>query len=293
MSETRKSYFGQGIVKKVISWFMIMAMIIGLAPADFTLTAKAADDETTKQTIRIYFENSNNWEIPVINVWDTGAKVEGGKLTDIFGWSQGNGGEPWQQKPSLIKESGSNFWYADVTSDNWIGLQILDGPCKVWEAGATQKKNYLELDSSKEADNKVLGAINALEDGSSVYYLSSKGGWYKDKEGTTPLAAEEKTVTLHFLNTYNWAAPVIDTWKGQFVTVSGNKGTAVVTTWTDNQTPLPLMKVEKSTEDGKHWSCRWFTDCRRRRWRLLQKIYCRTVSSIKQCCSRCRCLFWC
>ena len=38
------------------------------------------------------------------------------------------------------------------------------------------------------------------------------------------IAAEEKTVTLHFLNTYNWAAPVIDTWKGQFVTVSGNKG---------------------------------------------------------------------
>ena len=27
MSETRKSYFGQGIVKKVISWLMIMAMI--------------------------------------------------------------------------------------------------------------------------------------------------------------------------------------------------------------------------------------------------------------------------
>lgn len=259
MSEFKKSHFGQGIMKKVISWLMIMAMIIGLAPADFTLTAQAAD--STKPTIRIYFENSNNWETPVINVWDTGATVEGGTLTDVFGWKDdGKTTDPsnpvWQQKPSLVQDNGTSFYYVDVTSDNWMGLQILDGPSTVWEDGATEKKNLIKLDSTNEADNKVLAAINSLPTGSSVYYLSSKNGWYADREGNTPLQAETKTVTLHFLNTYSWQNPVVDAWKTQFVTVSGNDGTATVLGWTGSDNSRPKMKEEKTTEDGKY---KWYS----------------------------------
>ena len=247
MSKTKKSHVGQGFWQKVVSWLIIMAMMIGLVPADFTLVTKAA--EATKPKIRIYFENTNNWETPVINVWDTGATVSAGSMTDVFGWSQGNGGEPWQQRPALIKESGTNFYFADVTSDNWIGLQILDGPSTVWEDGATEKKNTIKLDGSNAADSKILAAISALPTNSSVYYLSSKNGWYKDREGNVPLQAEAKTVTLHFLDTYDWTTPVIDAWKSEFVSISGNSGKETVTAWNKQ---FPKLSYE-STEEGYDW----------------------------------------
>lgn len=233
---------------------MIMAMIIGLAPADFTLTAKAAEETTTKPTIRIYFENSNNWETPVINVWDTGATVNGGAMTEVFGWLEEDK-VSYQKKPALLQESGTNFWYVDVTSDEWMGLQIVDGPSQDWETGATQKNNCIELNSDVDTDNKILAAINTLSDGASIYYLSSKNGWYTDRAGTTPLQAETRTVTLHFLNTYGWASPVVNTWKEQFVTVSENNGTAIVIGW-DNQDPQPKLTEEETTEDGQY---KWYS----------------------------------
>lgn len=259
MSKMKKSPVGQSIWNKVVSWFMIMAMIIGLAPANFTLTANAAETTTTKSKIRIYFEKPDDWETPVINVWDTGATVEGGAMTEVFGWKDDalttDPSNPvYQKKPALIEDSG-NFWYVDVTSDDWLGLQFVDGPSQEWEDGATQKKHTIEFDGTTDAGKKIAAAINALPTESSIYYLTSKNGWYADKNGSTPLTAETRTVTLHFLNTYGWIAPVVNTWKEQFVAVSGNNGTAKVIGW-ENETPQPKLSEEKDTEDGKY---KWYS----------------------------------
>ena len=260
MSETKKAPLGHSVWKKVVSWLMIMAMIIGLAPANLTLVANA-EETTKKPTIRIYFENSNGWETPVINVWDPGATVNGGPKTDVYYWWTDNTKTKLQQKPSFVKEDGTNFYYVDVTSDNWLGMNILDAS----ESSADDPSDYIgdtgvkinqvDVDGAKEEDQKVLGAINALADGSSVYYLSSKSGWYMDKEGKTPLATEAKTVTLHFLNTYDWTTPVVDAWETNFVTISGAAGTEVVTGWTDaTDEPKSAYKLTEGIEEnGYKW----------------------------------------
>ena len=196
MSETKKAPLGHGIWKKVVSWLMIMAMIIGLAPANFTLVANA-EETTTKPTIRIYFENSDNWEGPAINVWDTGATVKAGDPIDIKCWKDDDAttddsNPVYQKKPALLKDEASGLYYADITSDSWIGFQIVDGPSYDWDDDKAQKVKILEVNKDNAEDNKVLGGINALEDGQAAYYLPSKGGWFADAEGKTPLAQNQK-----------------------------------------------------------------------------------------------------
>lgn len=264
MSETKKFGFKQGIVKKVISWLMIMAMIIGLAPADFTLTAKAAEESTENQSIRLYFEKPGSWNRPALNPWweNLSGVTDKPANTAFTGewisvsWQAGETGNK-QVRPAFTQDTeDSSLWYIDVNGGEWNGMQIIDSNNS---DGNQMQLNGIETDKYfKESDYKILAAINALPTGSSVYCRQNGDSWrwtYKTAEDTVEkelVSASKKTVTFHFFNTYNWATPFIDAWNGNFAKISENAGEVNVIDWGNEK--KPAMKEDKEQEGYK-----WYT----------------------------------
>ena len=82
MSESRKSFFGKTVSRKVISWLLVLAMMIGLVPADLTLVAKAAGE----MNVALHFQPDTTWEKPAIQVWDGSPVVTGdGEAEEVTG----------------------------------------------------------------------------------------------------------------------------------------------------------------------------------------------------------------
>ena len=170
MNEARKALYGKNIAKKVVSWFLVLAMVLGLVPSNLTVVAEAA-----APTVKIYFEKPTDWKTPVINVWGESAVIKGGENVAIPDW----GG---QEKPSLLKDGTNGLYYVEVQNSNWTGLNFVD---------AETATNF-ELN-----DAGLLQAFNGFTADTTVYYLS-KGtdtyNWYTDAEGNTEL--EIATVEL-------------------------------------------------------------------------------------------------
>ena len=100
MSKSKKSFVGKTISKKVISWILVLAMILGLAPANLTLVAQAA-----APTVTVYFEKPDTWTTPVINVWDTSATVVAGEDVEVV--------DPWNKSvPSLKEDTESGLYFS-------------------------------------------------------------------------------------------------------------------------------------------------------------------------------------
>ncbi len=173
MNEAKNSLYGKTIARKVISWFLVLAMIIGLAPADFSLVAEAA-----APTVKLFLEKPESWTTPVIHVWDEGAVITGGEQVEIPAWGQ--------EKTSLNMDEASGLYYAEVQSSNWTGFQFVDA-----ETAAE-----LKID-----DAAVLKAFNGFTSDTSVYYLADESGtygWYTDAEGTTELPLEQVELKEEF-----------------------------------------------------------------------------------------------
>ncbi|MBQ2800418.1 MAG: InlB B-repeat-containing protein [Lachnospiraceae bacterium] len=170
MNQVKKTLYGNAIARKVVSWILVLAMILGLAPANFGIVAEAA-----APTVRIYFEKPETWTTPVINVWDPSAVTTGGEQVAIPAWGD-------QEKPSLLEDETNGLYYVDVQSSSWTGFQFVDA-----ETGT----NFSFDDAG------LLQAFNGFTADTTVYYLS-KGtdtyNWYTDVEGNTEL--EIQTVEL-------------------------------------------------------------------------------------------------
>lgn len=166
MNQVKKTLYGNAIARKVVSWILVLAMILGLAPANFGMVAEAATP-----TVRLYFEKPETWTTPVINVWDSSAVTTGGEQVTIPAWGD-------QEKPSLLEDETNGLYYADVQSSNWTGFQFVDA-----ETGT----NFSFDDAG------LLQAFNGFTADTTVYYLS-KGtdtyNWYTDVEGNTELEIE-------------------------------------------------------------------------------------------------------
>lgn len=170
MNEARKALYGKNIAKKVVSWFLVLAMVLGLVPSNLTVVAEAA-----APTVKIYFEKPTDWKTPVINVWGESAVIKGGENVAIPDW----GG---QEKPSLLEDGTNGLYYVEVQNSNWTGLNFVDA-----ETGTNFELN----------DAGLLQAFNGFTADTTVYYLS-KGTdtykWYTDAEGNNEL--EIATVEL-------------------------------------------------------------------------------------------------
>lgn len=165
MKEAKKSLYGKTIAKKVVSWLLVLAMVLGLAPADFSLVAKAA-----AKTVTIFLEKPADWTTPVIHVWDENAVIKGGEPVMITTWKQ--------EKTSLVEDKTNGLYSVEVQSSNWTGFQFVDA-----ETGAEIKIN----------DAGVLKTFNAFTSDTTVYYLAdedSNYAWYTDAEGKEELPIE-------------------------------------------------------------------------------------------------------
>lgn len=165
MNEAKSSRYGKTVARKVVSWLLVLAMVLGLAPADFSLVAEAA-----APTVKIFFEKPEDWTTPVINVWDNSAVVEGGENVTV--WTN-------QEKPSLLEDETTGLYYVSVQSSNWTGFQFVDA----------ETSAEFRID-----DAGVLKAFNGFTADTSVYYLADEEGtygWYTDAEGNDALEIEE------------------------------------------------------------------------------------------------------
>lgn len=180
MKETMKTLMGDKVLRKVISWLMILAMVFGLTPADFSLVAKAAT-----ATVKVYFEKPDSWTTPVIHVWNESAIIDGDGTATVWG----------KEKSKLYEEEATGLYYAEVTNPDWTGFQFVN---------AETEAEY------KFDDAAVLKAFNSLTTGSSVYYLADETGtyaWYTDAEGKNALPLE----TIELKEEYYLVGSIVST----------------------------------------------------------------------------------
>lgn len=169
MSETRYSLLRDEVSRKVIAWLLIMAMMLGLVPSNFSIVAKAAE----VPTLKLYLEKPSDWTTPVVNIWNTAATVEGNGTADIKGW-QNN-----RTQPKLYQDETLGLYYVEVTNPNWTGFQFVDA-----ETAAELKFD----------DAALLKKFNEATEDTSYYYLKGdkeEYAWYTDAEGKNALTLEE------------------------------------------------------------------------------------------------------
>ena len=171
MSETRYALLRDKVSRKVIAWLLVMAMMIGLVPSDFSIVAQAAE----VPTLKLYVEKPSDWTTPVVNIWNTAATVEGNGTADIKGWRDN------KTQPKLYQDETSGLYYVEVTNPDWSGFQFVDA-----ETAA----------EFKFEDASLLKKFNETTEATSYYYLKGDKedyAWYTDAEGKNKLALEEIT----------------------------------------------------------------------------------------------------
>ncbi|MBQ4530530.1 MAG: InlB B-repeat-containing protein [Lachnospiraceae bacterium] len=216
MSESRKSFWGKTVSRKVISWLLVFAMLFGLAPADFSLVAKAAGE----MNITVHYQT--DWTTPAVQAWDGTYTLTGnGDEQEVEGWDGA------KATPMTAEEDG---WYSINIKGSVGGFQFLD----------------LDDPNKNNTNGTVYDAAmaNYNEDtATDLYYIN--GVWYLNKEGTEemPLSKPVKA-SIHFYNAEKFTTPVINAWNN--VTVSGNDGKAVIEAWGD-------QSKEKFTAGENGW----------------------------------------
>lgn len=176
-----------GIVSRIFSMVLALAMIMTMAPAiGGATTAYAASP-----TIRLYLDKPSTWNTPVVNVWAAGATVDNhdaGNAT-ISQWGD-------QEKPKLAYEESSGLYYVDVQSSEWTGFQFVD-------AGSTEKAA-----PEIKTEGAAIEQIKTFTSDTSIYCLLDGNGkyqWYKDaskKETLVPKSVPtECDLTINYKST--------------------------------------------------------------------------------------------
>lgn len=226
-----------GVVSRIFSMVLALAMIMTMAPAigDAT-TAYAASP-----TIRLYLDKPSTWNTPVVNVWAAGATVnnhDAGNAT-ISQW--GN-----QEKPKLAYEESSGLYYVDVQSSEWTGFQFVDAGSK--DESAPEIKT----------EGAAIEQIKTFTSDTSIYCLLDDNGkyqWYKDASKKETLIPEsvptECDLTINYKSTlgddvaayiYKETNKPAGEWPGKTMTATaGHEGWYTMHLTLDNSTDYSLI----------------------------------------------------
>ena len=121
-------------------------------------------EKAAAHKVIIYFEKPENWETPVINLWDGDFVLDNHGAGDASIAKWGN-----QVKPKLAASDVKNFYIITLNGTTMTGFQLVDA-----DTGAE-----IKFDGQSEE----VKAINAITTDTSIYYLSDGNGgmkWYKD-----------------------------------------------------------------------------------------------------------------
>lgn len=215
MSESKKSFLGKAISRKVISWLLVFAMLFGLTPADFSVVSKAAGE----MNITVHYQTE--WTTPAVQAWDGAYTLTGsGEEQEVPGW---NGA---MATPMTAEEDG---WYSINIKGSVGGFQILD----LDEPNSNTKGSIYQSTMTDYSEDTA----------KDLYYIN--GVWYLDKEGTEEMPLPDPIkATIHFYNAKDYTTPVIHAWDN--VTISGNDGVAAIEAWGGQE-------KEKLTAEENGW----------------------------------------
>lgn len=226
-----------GVVSRIFSMVLALAMIVTMAPAiGGATTAYAASP-----TIRLYLDKPSTWNTPVVNVWAAGATVnnhDAGNAT-ISQW--GN-----QEKPKLAYEESSGLYYVDVQSSEWTGFQFVDAGSK--DESAPEIKT----------EGAAIEQIKTFTSDTSIYCLLDDNGkyqWYKDASKKETLIPEsvptECDLTINYKSTlgddvaayiYKETNKPAGEWPGKTMTATaGHEGWYTMHLTLDNSTDYSLI----------------------------------------------------
>lgn len=171
MNETMHSLLRDKISRKVISWLLVLAMVFGLAPANFSLVAEAAGNVN----ITVHYQTAN-WTRPAVQAWQVGSYTltGDGEEEEVPGW---NGAKA---TPMIAEEDG---WY------------------KITITGTPEGFQFLDLDNpSDNVQGYNPAMVNYNEDTpTDLYYID--GAWYLDKDGKNEIKTVEAKEEFYLVGT--------------------------------------------------------------------------------------------
>ena len=179
MKETMKNLMGDKVLRKVISWFMILAMVFGLTPADFSLVAKAAGNVN----ITVHYQ-PKNWTKPAVQAWQVGSfeLIGDGEEEEVPGWDGA------KATPMTAEENG---WY------------------KLTITGAPEGFQFLDLDNPNQNVQGYNPAMTSYNEATPTDLYFINGVWYLDKEGTNKIKevqAKEEFYLVGTISPIKWTA---------------------------------------------------------------------------------------
>lgn len=226
-----------GVVSRIFSMVLALAMIVTMAPAiGGATTAYAASP-----TIRLYLDKPSTWNTPVVHVWAAGAAVDnhGAGNATISQW--GN-----QEKPKLAFEKSTGLYYVDVQSSEWTGFQFVD-------AGSTETAA-----PEIKTEGAAIEQIKTFTSDTNLYCLLDDNGkyqWYKDASKKETLIPEsvptECDLTINYKSTlgddvaayiYKETNKPAGEWPGKTMTATaGHEGWYTMHLTLDNSTDYSLI----------------------------------------------------
>ena len=109
MSETRYSLLRDEVSRKVIAWLLIMAMMLGLVPSNFSIVAKAAENLNITAHLKV-----SGWERPAVQAWNGTFTLTGdGEEELVPGWDGAKATPMKDEGDGWLQNSCRDWWYAD------------------------------------------------------------------------------------------------------------------------------------------------------------------------------------
>ena len=232
-----------GIVSRIFSMVLALAMIMTMIPSIGGMATAYADGAGATPTIRLYLDKPSTWNTPVVNVWAPGATVvnHGAGNANISQW--GDGGK---EKPKLAYEDSTKLYYVDVQSSEWTGFQFVD-------AGSTEK-SAPEI----KTEGAAIEQIKTFTSDTKIYCLLDDNGkyqWYKDASKKETLIPEsvptECDLTINYKSTlgddvaayiYQGDNKPAGEWPGKTMTAAeGHEGWYTMHLTLDNSTDYSLI----------------------------------------------------
>lgn len=232
-----------GIVSRIFSMVLALAMIMTMIPSIGGMATAYADGAGATPTIRLYLDKPSTWNTPVVNVWAPGATVvnHGAGNANISQW--GDGGK---EKPKLAYEDSTKLYYVDVQSSEWTGFQFVD-------AGSTEK-SAPEI----KTEGAAIEQIKTFTSDTKIYCLLDDNGkyqWYKDASKKETLIPEsvptECDLTINYKSTlgddvaayiYQGDNKPAGEWPGKTMTAAeGHEGWYTMHLTLDNSTDYNLI----------------------------------------------------
>lgn len=181
MKETKR----EPIVKRLLSLFMVFAMVLTSVKLPGGIIAQAATGTETNVTIHFMIPNSWGWKQPAMQFWGGTATVSDGDVAiqgqEIPGWG---GAQGYIMIAGDVGETTTDYHY--TVKGTFTGCQFLD----FQNTSNTVNPAYdVKLSQYKEDTPK------------DVYYVQKEGAWgyYLDEEGTQPLPELPVTETTFLL----------------------------------------------------------------------------------------------